>query len=64
MLFRLSADSRIVTLRPDLTIRAIRQFIWPDGAVADAVVLWDDSNLGLFIRKHRLILARWSGHPR
>jgi hypothetical protein len=46
--------------RPDLTIAAIRRPTWPDGSTADAVIVWDDLKLGLFVRKHRLVLARWN----
>ncbi len=60
MLFRLSADSRVVTLQPDMTTAKIRRLAWPDGAIADAVILWDDLKLGLFVRNHHLILARWN----
>jgi hypothetical protein len=59
MLFRITADSRILTLSPDLQVKALRRFIWNDGSTADAVALWDDLRLGLFIRNERLILAAW-----
>jgi hypothetical protein len=59
MLFRVTADSRIVTLSPDLRVNAVRRFVWADGSTADAVVLWDDLRLGLFIRNERLLLASW-----
>lgn len=59
MLFRNTFDGRIITMGPDLRIRAIRRFIWSNGTTADAVVLWDDLRLGVFIHHHRLILAKW-----
>lgn len=59
MLFRLTADSRIVTLTADLKVRAVRRFTWKDGTTADALTLWDDLHMGLFIRSHRLYLAHW-----
>jgi hypothetical protein len=59
MLFRLTADSRIVTLGPDLRTQAVRRFTWQDGKTADAVTLWADLKMGLFIRGERLMLARW-----
>jgi hypothetical protein len=60
MLFRVTADSRILTLSPDLQVKAMRRFVWHDHSTADAVALWDDLRLGLFIRNERLILASWN----
>lgn len=59
MLFRVTADSRIVTLSPDLEVQAMRRMTWKDGSTADAVTLWDDLRMGLFIRDKHLVLARW-----
>jgi hypothetical protein len=59
MVFRVTADSRIATLDPDLKIKTLRNFVWKDESTADAVALWDDLHLGLFIRDHHVVLARW-----
>jgi hypothetical protein len=60
MLFRVTADSRVMTIGSDLRVKAMRRFVWKDGSTADAVALWDDLHLGLFIRGSRLVLVRWS----
>ena len=59
MLFRVTADSRIMTLGADLRVKAMRRFVWKDGSTANTVVLWDDLSRGLFIRNQHLILASW-----
>ena len=59
MLFRLSTDSRIAVLEPDLGVAYTRKLGWKDGSVADAVVLWDDLRCGLFVRDQELVLASW-----
>ncbi len=59
MLFRATADSRIATLGPDRRVKAMRRFVWKSGATADAVTLWDELRLGLFIRDERVVLAKW-----
>lgn len=59
MLFRNTLDSRIITMGPDLRVKATRRFVWSNGSTADAIVLWDDLRMGIFIQHHRLILARW-----
>ncbi len=61
MLFRITADSRIVTLQPNLKVQAVRRMVWKDGSTADAVALWDDLHMGLFIRNEHLVMARWGG---
>jgi len=60
MLFRVTADSRIASIGPDLHVRKIWRFVWRDGSTADAVTLWEDLRLGLFIRAGRLELAKWT----
>ena len=59
MLLRTDGDSRVITLGPDLHAREVRRFAWPDGATADAVTLFDDWRLGLFVRRGELVLAGW-----
>jgi hypothetical protein len=59
MLFRNTFDGRIITMGPDLQVKAIRRFVWSNNTTADAIVLWDDLHLGIFIHYHRLILAKW-----
>jgi hypothetical protein len=59
MHFRVSADSRLATLGPDLKVRKMRRLAWADGSTADAVFLWEDLHLGFFIRGKHLVLARW-----
>lgn len=59
MLFRNTFDGRIITIGPDLQIKATRRFVWSNDTTADAIVLWDDLRLGVFIHHHRLILAKW-----
>ena len=59
-LFRMTADSRILLLGPDLSVQAMRRMVWPEGSIADAVFLWDDLRLGLFILDHHLVLAGWN----
>ena len=59
LLLRLNDDGRIVTLRPDLHAAEVRHFLWPDASTADAVTLYDDLRLGLFVRGKRLVLAGW-----
>ncbi len=60
MLFRVTEDSRVATIGPDLKIEVMRRFVWKNGAVGDAVWLWDDLRLGLFVRQGRLVLASWA----
>ena len=59
MLLRTDGDGRIVTLGPDQRASEVRRFVWPDGKTADAVTLFDDLRLGLFVRRSRLVLAGW-----
>jgi hypothetical protein len=59
MLFRMTADSRVITMDPDLRVRSVWRMVWKEGATADAVALWEDLRIGLFIRNERLVLARW-----
>lgn len=59
-LLRMTADSRIMTLGANLRVRAMRHFTWEDGSTGDAVALWDDLRLGLFIRHDHLVLASWA----
>lgn len=59
MLLRTDGDSRIVTLGPDRRASEVRRFAWPDGGTADAVTLFDDLRLGLFVRSGKLVLAGW-----
>jgi len=59
MLFRMTTDSRIITLGPDLRVLAVRRFLWKDGSTGDAVTLWDDLRIGLYIRGGHLVLAGW-----
>ena len=59
MLFRLNDDGRIATLNPKLGVSDVRRFVWPTGKRADAVELFDDLRLGLFVRSRRLVLAAW-----
>jgi hypothetical protein len=59
LLFRLTADSRVAVLKPDLTLASIRRMQWKDGTTADAFVLWDDLRRGLFVRDRNLVLAAW-----
>ena len=59
LLLRATADSRVVTLDSKLTIRAVRHFTWSDDSTADAVIIWDDLQIGLFVRNIHLVLARW-----
>jgi hypothetical protein len=59
MLFRVTADSRIVTLDAGLKVKAVRHFVWKDGTTGDAVALWDDIHLGLFVRRQHVVLAQW-----
>jgi len=64
LLFRVTADSRVATLDPELNVRSIRRFAWGDRSTADAVFLWDDLQVGLFIRDKHLVLARWGAPPK
>ncbi len=64
MLFRVTADSRIVTLSSNMKVQAVRRMTWKDGATADAVTLWDDLGMGLFVRDKHLVLARWGAPPK
>ena len=59
MLLRTDSDGWVVTLRPDLRATEVRRFAWPDGKTADAVTLFDDLRLGLFVRSGKLVLAGW-----
>lgn len=59
LLLRTGDDARIVTLGPDRHVVEVRRFTWPDGKTADAVTLFDDLRLGLFVRRGELVLAGW-----
>ncbi len=59
MLFRVTGDSRIATIGPDLQVREMRRLVWKDGTTADAITLWEDLRLGLFVRRGHLVLATW-----
>ena len=59
LLLRAVDDSRVVTLGPDRRVGEVRRFAWPGGKTAEAVKLFDDLRLGLFVRRGKLVLAGW-----
>ena len=59
MLFRLDDDSRVAALNPRLGVAGVWRFTWANGKTADAVQLFDDLRLGVFVRGGQLVLAGW-----
>ena len=58
MLFHDELD-RILTLTPDLQVKKVERFTYPDATAAPPEKLFPDLRLGFFKRGKKLVLARW-----